>query len=284
MKSQYKGSDTKYAEKVSRFLDIFKVIVSLEQASTIQEKRAKEEFYKKELTRYAKKYDWDNTKVKNAITNILKIQRNYVGILEYLFKKIETNMFNLEFTRLKIDKNIYALNLDHNITFSQIYSDYIIDKTYNEGVIAENKIVILLNLLSIRLVKDMIESSFNRKYVMYLPRTIYTKEKKIEKVLRMIDDEHAKQSTLILIQIEDLVKYKTLIKKLKKDGYQFAIGIDENFKIEDASYTTMNLADYIFVDKNIPNIVKTLSSLPEDVTDKFIYEDIIDKIGDFGGE
>ena len=30
--------------------------------------------------------------------------------------------------------------------------------------------------------------------------------------------------------------------------------------------------------------VKTLSSLPEDVTDKFIYEDIIEKIGDFGGE
>ena len=46
----------------------------------------------------------------------------------------------------------------------------------------------------------------------------------------------------------------------------------------------MNIVDYIFVDKNIPNIVKTLSTLPEDVADKLVYEDITEKIGDFGGE
>ena len=248
------------------------------------DKRAKEEFYKKEITKYAKESDWDNSKIKNAISSILKVQRNYIGILEYLFKKLETNMFGLEFNRLKSDKNIYALNLEHNITFSQIYSDYIIDKTYNEGVIAENKTVITLNLLSTRLVKDMITSDFNKKYVLYLPKSLYSKEKKIEKVLSMIDDEHAKQSTIFLMRIEELIKHKTIIKKLKKEGYQFAIAIDEEFEVDGSNKGTMSLADYIFVDKNIPNIVKTLSLLPEDVTDKVIYEDITEKIGDFGGE
>lgn len=284
MKQNYKGSDTKYREKVSRFLNIFKVIVNLEQAVSISDKRAKEEFYKKEIAKYAKVSGWDNSKIKNSIASILKIQRNYIGILEYLFKKLETNMFNLEFNRLKVDKNIYALNLEHNITFSQIYSDYIIDKTYNEGVIAENKTIITLNLLSTRLVKDMITSDFNKKYVLYLPKSLYSKEKKIEKVLSMIDDEHAKQSTIFLMRIEELLKYKTLIKKLKKEGYQFATAIDEEFEVDSSNKASMNLVDYIFVDKNIPNVVKTLSLLPEDVTDKVIYEDIIEKIGDFGGE
>lgn len=284
MKKIYKGSDTKYSEKVNRFLNMFKVIVNLEQGFSISDKRAKEEFYKKEITKYAKESNWDNTKIKNAITSILKIQRNYIGILEYLFKKLETNMFNLEFNRLRADKNIYALNLEHNITFSQIYSDYIIDKTYNEGVIAENKTIIALNLLSSRLVKDMLISDFSKKYILYLPKSLYSKEKKIEKVLSMIDDEHAKQSTIFLMRIEELLKYKTLIKKLKKDGYQFATAIDEEFEVDSSNKSSMSLVDYIFVDKNIPNIVKTLSLLPEDVTDKVIYEDITEKIGDFGGE
>jgi len=284
MKQNYKGSDAKYSEKVNRFLNIFKVIVNLEQAVSISDRRAKEEFYKKEITKYAKVSGWDNSKIKNSITSILKIQRNYIGILEYLFKKLETNMFNLEFNRLKADKNIYALNLEHNITFSQIYSDYIIDKTYNEGVIAENKTIITLNLLSSRLVKDMIISDFKKKYVLYLPKSLYTKEKKIEKVLSMIDDEHAKQSTIFLIRAEELLKYKTLIRKLRKEGYQFATAIDEEFDVNSSNKGTISLADYIFVDKNIPNIVKTLSLLPEDVTDKVIYEDIVEKIGDFGGE
>ena len=284
MKQNYKGSDTKYVEKVNRFLTIFKVIANLEQAVSVSDKRAKEEFYKKEITKYAKISGWDNSKIKNSITSILKIQRNYIGILEYLFKKLETNMFNLEFNRLKVDKNIYTLNLEHNITFSQIYSDYIIDKTYNEGVIAETKTIISLNLLSTRLVKDMIISDFNKKYVLYLPKSLYSKEKKIEKVLNMIDDEHAKQSTIFLMRIDDLLKYKNLIKKLKKEGYQFATAIDEEFEVDNSNKSSMSLVDYIFVDKNIPNIVKTLSLLPEDVTDKVIYEDIIEKIGDFGGE
>jgi len=285
MKQNYKGSDFKYSDKVERFLIIFDVISKLEQAKeSITDKKAKEEFYKKELTKFAKVSKWDNNKIKTSITAIMKIQRNYVGILEYLFKKLETNMFNLEFNKLKNDKNIFAVSLEHNISFGKVYSDYIIDKTYNEGVIAENKTVILLNILSIRLVKDMINSDFNKKYIVYLPRTLYTKNKKIEKTLSMIEDEHAKESVIILVGLEDLLKHKTLIKKLKKDGYNFALTLNSEFNIDAKNYTALNLVNYIFVDKKIPNIVKKLSNLPEDVVEKLIYEDVIEKIGDFGGE
>ena len=81
-----------------------------------------------------------------------------------------------------------------------------------------------------------------------------------------------------------IIKYKTIIKKLKKDGYKFATALVSDTKLDSKNYTTMALADYIFVDKSIPNIVKTLSTLPEDVDDKLVYEDITEKIGDFGGE
>lgn len=285
MKKKYKGSDTKYPDKVDRFLNIFYVVINLEQAKdSITDKKAKEEFYKKELTKFSKISGWNNLKIKNSITEIMKIQRNYIGILEYLFKKIETNMFELEFNKLKSDKNMYGLSLEHNITFGKVYSDYIIDKTYNEGVVAENKLMILLNLLSIKLVRNMINSDFNKKYVVYLPKTLYSKEKKLQKTLNMIEDEYAKESVVFLVKLEYLIKYKTIIKKLKKEGYQFALALTIDDKFESKNYITINIVDYIFVDKKIPNIVKTLSSLPEDIVDKLIYEDIAEKIGDFGGE
>ena len=30
---------------------------------------------------------------------------------------------------------MYGLELKHNLTFSKVYSEYIIDKTYNEGLL-----------------------------------------------------------------------------------------------------------------------------------------------------
>lgn len=285
LKKKYSGSDAKYGEKVDKFLKIFTVLANIENAKdAIIDKKAKEEFYKNQIMQITSDLDWDQTKYKNVISEIIKIQRNYIGIVEYLCKKFETNLFDLELLSLKSNKNIFVTSLEHNITFSKMYSDYIIDKTYNEGVIAENKISILLNLLSIKIIKDMINSDFNKKYVVYIPESLYTKEKKLEKVLGLIEDERAKDSVLILISMSRLSSGKTLIKKLKKKGYMFAIPITKEENLNSKNYPTMNLADYIFVDKNISNVVKTLTAFPEDIFDKMIYENIIEKIGDFGGE
>ena len=179
---------------------------------------------------------------------------------------------------------MYVVDIDHNITFGKLYSDYIIDKTYSEGVIAENKIIILLNLLSIHLIKDMIVSDFDKKYILYLPGTLYSKSTKIDKLLSMIEDEHAKESVIILTDVNGLNENKVAIRKLKKEGYQFGLAIANETTLETRNTTTTSLVDYIFVDKNMPNIIKIAASLPEDVADKLVYENIIDKISDFGGE
>ena len=282
LKKKYNGSDSKFNDKVNKYYNIFITILNLEQAKeSILDKKAKEEYYKKELSKYCNS---DLIKLKEMSVEIMKIQRNYIGIIDYLLKKIETNMFNLEFNKLKVNKNICCLNLEHNISFSKIYSDYIIDRTYNEGVIAENKTIITLNLLSVQLVKDMINGDFNKKYILYIPKSLYSKAKKLERILKMIDDEHAKESVVILMDLETLIKYKAAVKKLKKDGYQVSIALTSETSIDSKYYSCMELVESIYVDKNIPNIIKKLSVLPEDLADKLIYENVIENIGDFGGE
>ena len=47
---------------------------------------------------------------------------------------------------------------------------------------------------------------------------------------------------------------------------------------------TVLLADYIFVNKKKIKVTKMLSFLPEDVFGEIIYDDIVEKVGDFGSD
>lgn len=285
IKSDYKGSDTKYNEKVDKFLEVFDLINNLEQAKdSITDTKAKNEYYKKEITKFSKNRKWNNSKIKSTITEIMKVQRNYIGIVDYLFKKLETNMFELNVNKLSSRKNLYGLSLTHNINFSKVYSDYIIDKTYSEGVVAEDKMTIMLTLLSTNIASDMLTGNFNKKYILVVPKSLFSKEKKFEKILKSIDDEYAKDNVILLSTYECLNKYKTLIKKLKQQGFHFSTVLNNNSKIEEKYYKNLYLVDYIFVDKKLSNVVKVLSTLPEDLADKVVYEDITEEVGDFGGE
>ena len=285
LKQYYSGSDSKYSLKVDKFMEMFILISKLEQGrDTIEDSKARIEFYKKEILKFAKFKNWDNINIKQVISDIMKTQRNYVGIIEYLFKKIETNMFDLNINKLASRKNLYGVSLDHNIHFSNIYSDYIIDKTYSEGVIAEDKMTITLNLLSVEIIKDMISSSFDRKYIISVPRSLHSKEKKFEKILKLIDDEYAKENVILLVSYEDLIKYKTKIKKIFKEGYKFAVSIGKETEIEEKNINNMTFVEFIFVDKKITNIVKKMSTLPDELMEKVVYEDILKEVGDFGGE
>ena len=76
-------------------------------------------------------------------------------------------LFNINYNSLS-KKNMYAVELEHNIAFSKIYSDYIVDKTYTEGVVAEDKLAVLLTLLSSQIVNNMINNEFDKKYVIYM--------------------------------------------------------------------------------------------------------------------
>ena len=285
LKQYYNGSDSKYDLKVDKFMEMFTLISKLNQArDTIEDSKARIEFYKKEILKFAKFMNWDNINIKQVISDVMKIQRNYVGIIEYLYKKLETNMFDLNVNKLASRKNLYGVTLEHNIHFSNIYSDYIIDKTYSEGVIAEDKMTIALNILSVEVIKDMISSSFNKKYIIKVPRSLHSKEKKFEKILKLIDDEYAKETVILLVSYEDLIKYKTKIKKIFKEGYKFAVSIGKESKIEEKNINSMSFVEFIFVDKKITNVVKKMSTLPDDLMEKVIYEDISKEVGDFGGE
>ncbi len=280
---KYVASNPKYEEIIKKYYDIFVLIANLEQGKeSITGNRAKKEYYKKELLKYNK--TWDEHYIEKLIKKIMVIQKRYADTINFFLKKLETNLFELKIKRLTSNKKMFALDLRHNLSFSKIYSDYIIDKTYTKGIVAEDKIQILLSLLSVQLIDDMMSANFDKEYIFYLPTTLYEKERKLSSTLNLIDNEYAKNHTFILVPYSDLIKNHKVIKEYRKKGYRFALTFTKEDNLLKKYRSRLYIVDALFINKNDENMKDILSSIPEDLSDKVISEDVVPKVGDLGGE
>jgi len=176
---------------------------------------------------------------------------------------------------------MYAVSLGHNLSFSKVYSDYIVDKTYTEGIIAEDKVIVLLNLLLTNIVKDMFDLDANKTYFINIPNSIYVKPNKLDKIFKLFEDEYAKNNIVVVVEYQDLLTYGEQITELRKKGYQFAVALSEEINSFDNKY--IELVEYLFVDKKIMTY-SLISSIPDDLENSIINDDIISKLSSFGGE
>lgn len=281
---KYKGNDDKYKEKVEYYKNVFSLLLHIEDLY-LTDKSLEEKInaYKKKLVKYMKpSYPLEKDQIKK-IRELIIIENAYSKICEAAFKKMETNTFELKCNQLTSIKNMYGLTLNHNINFSKIYSDYIVDKTYDEGIVAEDKVLVTSNLLLTKITKDMIDTNFKNRYLLYIPETLYEKDTKLNKVLKLIDDENAKKCILILIKYHTLVKNKKIIKDLKKKGYRIAIIFDDYEQIKAKDKNAIILGEYIFVDKKINKVLGVSNMVPSELKQRVILEDIVSKVDISGG-
>lgn len=271
---EYKGTDTKYQEKVLKYKTLFIVLTHIEHINKIEEViDDKVSSYEKKISKYL---ELESKKINKIIKEILKIQKMYEKIMNDTLESVDSNTFELHYNQLTTNKNICGLVLGHNISFSKVYSSYIISKTYDEGIVAEDKVLVILNILLSKIASDMMSGNFKNKYLLYLPATLYEKETKFNHVLKLLEDEFVKNSILILVKSSVIVKKEKLFRDIKKQGYQIAIVYDNN----DTNNSVYAVATYLFVDKKIGDNLRfdTIDS------EKILYEDLTTKIDLPGGD
>lgn len=277
---KYKGSDKQYAEKVEKYLKYFLVLHQFEQLfdkeATIEERRAQ---YLDKLNKYVK-LDISDKDMKVLLTDIIKIEKKYSGMIKFLLDKLATGMFELEYNKTS-EKDYYAVELKHNIAFSKVYSEYIVDKTYSEGIVAEDKVEVLASLLIAQLVKNMLAKDFKTKYIIYISGSLYEKEAKLLKVFKTLNDDFIKNNVNILVKYEDLAKYKKIIKVLKKEGYNFSVDMTGVEKIKKTDEAMLHIVEFIFIKKEDATKTNIIEIIPEEVKSKISYDDISSKVGSF---
>ena len=283
--SKYKGSDNKYSEKVNKYVTIIALINNLEQIYNLfPEIQVKRETYKNKIVKTFKGEFISPLELKNMVNNIIKTQKLYRSTTNYTLNKLETNTFELNLNKVTGVKNMYGVELNHNLGFSKVYSDYIVDKAYSEGIVAEDKVEVSVCLLLIKVVKDMLNANFNNKYIIYIPESIYTKPNKLDKIFSLFEDEYAKNNIMVLVEYSTLIKNKKVIKAKRKEGYHFVLSFDDVEKMKEKDRDNIYVADYLFVDKKMVKSTNILSYIPDDLEDYIIYEDISEKVGNYGGE
>ena len=282
--NKYKGNDNKYEEKVNKWVDIFFLLNSLEHLYLgEQEMSEKKEEYKNKIIKIFNPMNEDADDLKDIIKEIIKIQKLYHSVNKHILEKVNTNMFKLVTNKISGNKNLYAVSLEHNILFSKVYSEYIVDKTYTEGIIAEDKVMVLLNLLLAKIVKDMFDFEDNVTYFIHIPNSIYMKPNKMDKIFKLFEDEYAKNNIIVVVKYDDLIKCFKQITSLRKRGYRFAIIFDNDTKINNEDQKFISVAEYLFIDKKIMSY-SLISSIPSDLVDSIINDNIIEKLSSFGGE
>ena len=280
--SKYQGSDNKYNEKVDKYVIIFQLINRLEQINATQkELKEKRELYKEKISKMLTlKYQSAN-EIKIMINKIIKTQKLYQYMINFILEKAQTNAFRLTLNKISGNKNMFAVSVEHNIMFSKVYSEYIVDKTYTEGIIAEDKVMVLLNLLHVNIVRDMLDLEENKKYFIHVPDSVYLKPNKLDKIFKLFEDEYAKNNIIVVVDCKSLIEHNEQIMNLRQKGYQFAILLNNEMKLNDNKY--IEIAEYLFIDKKIMTY-NLISSIPDELTKKIINDDIVSKLSSFGGE
>ena len=181
----------------------------------------------------------------------------------------ETDSFYLDFEKDKTIDTIYYTKLAHNIKIPMQFSDAAVDKVYNTGLVAEDKLEVEYILLSVVAIRDILNGNFKDTYVAEFSNTLFKKTQKLDGLLSILDNEALQDKIYINIQYEDLIKNKEQIQEFRNRGYNFTITLDDNVQeIEDVM--KLKMFKLVIVPKNIKlsqEIMKRKSQL-SNVIDK----------------
>ena len=171
------------------------------------------------------------------------------------FKESKDNFNNVlrtkDFTLLekRLYRKLHYLVLEHNVKISNLYSEYAIDKAYNSGTVNEDKLFITYILASSLVLNNAINLDFSRFYLVPIASTIFEKEKKCARLLKIFDNQLCKKFISIKITYSDYKKNKRKIDDLISLGYSFGIELDGKYT---GNTSELVIFPYIFVYEDSP--------------------------------
>lgn len=176
------------------------------------------------------------------IKNIHKIQNDF-------FSKYESNTFSLKISKTNL-KNVYFTNINYDIAFPKIYSNYSINKVYNSSIITEDMHFILYNMISVLILKNVINNNFDEFYIVTFPLSIILKKDKLNRLINVLRSDIIKNNIVINIKYEDYLNNKDLIDSYIKEGFKFSLELDDKFEFNDNNLIWLEIFSYVYGTQN----------------------------------
>ena len=182
-------------------------------------------------------------KTKAGVTDLI---REFTDKKNEFFKLFDTDEFFLK--GKKLESNMYCVDLGNNCHISKLYSSYAIERAYNSEVVMENRLYLMLVMLTTKILAEAISLNFENSYVVDFPETLLEKQKKIMKYLKLLDNDLLRNKVILRFKYSVYKNrvYKKEINKLINNDYNVSIILDDAF---DSDFDSLVLFTNIFVDK-----------------------------------
>lgn len=190
---------------------------------------------------------------------------------ESFFKKYETEYFSLNIEKYKLIDNTYKVDLNYEFKIPYIYSEKVIEEVYNEGVINEDKLMIEYTLLTLLCIKDINKGNFDTKYIVNFASSLYKKKQKLKQTLKILDNAVAQDKVFLKLNYQDFEENKELIYELMKDGFRFAIIIDDTFNPSIMELKKLSIFKYLLIAEQSKNFDE-IKRLEQYLNNIVIYE------------
>ena len=169
---------------------------------------------------------------------------------EFLNKYFLDRTFELAIKKAQNKNDIYKIELISNVTIPMIYSQTAIELAYNSELISEDRLLPEYTLLSLIVARDIVESNFKDQYIVEFTHTLLRKKQKLKRVLEIIDDPAIQDKVNLKVNYEDLEKNKKYLFDLMKEGYKFALELDNTLR-DAGEVEKLSMFSYIVVPKKV---------------------------------
>ena len=200
-----------------------------------------------------------------------KIIKKYIEDKEKFFKSYETTDFTLDIEKYILIDDTYKVKIDYNFRIPYIYSQRVIEEVFNSGTVYEDKLIIEYILLTIVCIKEINNGNFTTKYLVDFANSLLEKSNKLKQSLRVINNQAIQEKIIIKVNYKDYEDNKELFNDLIKDGFKFAIIIDDSFEANMINLKKLNIFDYLLVSEKSENYYD-IKYYENNITNTVIYD------------
>jgi len=218
----------------------------------------------KEVIKKLNNYRTKTFKIKNENFehNLLEIVKQDLMKKKEYISNFETKDFEIIYKKTNVN-NLYNVTIEHNLKFPKIYSKYAIDKIFLSNEINEQKLFIIYPIVAAKILSNIINSQFKKKYLIDYNISLNSKEKKYKRLFSLIDDDIAKEKIIIKINLTDFIDNKPFFIDNMKLGFNYAVILDVKTKLTAQNIEELKFFVYIIIKPSHPDfeLISTLDNI-----------------------
>lgn len=177
---------------------------------------------------------------KDAEDKIYKEIKSDLLSKDLFLDKFDTDEFMLNFENSELRDDLLFVELLYNVKMPMQYSSQAVAQVFSEGIIAEDKLQVEYLLLSIIVIRDIVNGSFKDTYIAEFAPTLFKKKQKLDSLLSIIDNQALQSEISLNIMYSDYIKNKKSVFEYTKKGFNFTITLDNSIQnIEDVEELKM---------------------------------------------